>query len=305
MTTGSTRFIKPNFLIIGAAKCGTTSLYHYLRSHPEVFMPERKEPSFFVPEAGGFDSWEQYLNLFKKAEGYKRIGEASVSYLMDQSAPQKIKDKLGANIKIIILLRNPVDMAYSNWGHQTRAGTETLSFLDALLDENRRLTDPLFKQSCRTWFYNVTYITRAKYYEQVRRYFDIFDRNNIAIYIFEEFFRPSLPLYPELCKFLGISDKHCPEEKVHNMAGSVHSIIIRRILNEKMAWKEPLKLIIPSKLRKLMMDWLAKYNYKEQALSDLSGETINIIRNNVKDDIYNLAILINRPDLPEIWNFEQ
>jgi len=296
--------IKPNFLIVGAAKSGTTSLYQYLRRHPQVFMPDRKEPSYFVPEAGGIGDWKTYLNLFEAAKGYPRVGEASVSYLMAPEAPGKIAAALGRSVKIIILLRDPVAMAYSNWGHQVREGNESASFLDALRDETRRLRDPFFSSESRTWIYNRTYIERARYLPQVKRYLDTFGTDNVAVFLFEEFFASGMPLYAELCLYLEIDDSYRPENKAYNRAGTVRSEYVRRVLHERMSWKEPLKRVIPQPVRRTVMGALAHVNRVERPLPELPKEAASLIRSALKHDVAGLCELLDR-DLFATWGFDE
>lgn len=107
---------KPDFFIVGAAKCGTTAMYEYLKEHPEIFMPEdAKEPNYFGSDMNYKSSRlteEQYLSLFSDAKNEKRIGEASVWYLYSKLAASEIKE-FCPSARIIIMLRNPVDMLYS------------------------------------------------------------------------------------------------------------------------------------------------------------------------------------------------
>ena len=124
------RHIMPNFLIVGAAKAGTTSLYEYMRQHPDIFMPEWKELSFFIGDSNGplhrVKKPGYYYMVFANANGYKAVGEASTSYLYDDAAPNIIRDNL-ATIKIIIILRDPVAMSYSLYNHQVRKEGETMA----------------------------------------------------------------------------------------------------------------------------------------------------------------------------------
>ena len=145
----------PNFLIIGASKCGTTSLYYYLKQHPEISFSDLKEPKYFssvnesFPHNGIGDksvdkyaikSLTEYKSLFADLHN-KRVGEASPDtlYFYDKTA-SLIKETLG-DIPIIIMLRNPVKRAFSAFMYLKRDSREKLSFRDGLLAENRRLKD--------------------------------------------------------------------------------------------------------------------------------------------------------------------
>jgi len=127
----------PNFLIIGAAKSGTTSLYHALKQHPKIFMSPVKEPNFFALEGGELNypqgtvdprylaqcitTKEEYNQQFEGVSNEIAVGEASPIYLYHPQAPVRIKNCL-PNVKIIVILRNPIERAYSNFLHHIREG---------------------------------------------------------------------------------------------------------------------------------------------------------------------------------------
>src|SRR3712207_4104321 len=127
----------PNFLVIGAMKSGTTALYYYLEQHPEIYMSPVKEPNFFSQEnaADTVTHIGTYEQLFKGASGKKAIGEASHSYLYEPRAAAEIR-RYVPKVKLIAILRNPIDRAYSHFLHMVRSGTEPLDdFAQALREE--------------------------------------------------------------------------------------------------------------------------------------------------------------------------
>src|ERR1700753_3266246 len=133
--------ILPNFLIVGAAKSGTTSLFHYLKQHPDIFLPEFKEPHFFVSALvkNKVYSWieekQEYENLFAGASAYHKRGEASVTYLYYYKiAIPNILSLLGRSTKIIVILRNPVERALSayNYTYKNNPSENNPSFEKAL-----------------------------------------------------------------------------------------------------------------------------------------------------------------------------
>ncbi|MGA3007063.1 MAG: sulfotransferase domain-containing protein, partial [Opitutaceae bacterium] len=152
----------PNFLIVGAARAGTTSLWQWLRGHPQVFMTRYKEPAFFVHNFGVFNQ-EKYLSLFKAGRGKPCIGEASTAYLSSPESPPWIHDVLG-RVKIIMVLRNPVARAYSMYCWLTMIGLEPLAtFEEALTQESRRMTSLPFRQNCPIDFHNYQYFNAGLY----------------------------------------------------------------------------------------------------------------------------------------------
>ena len=183
----------PNFLIVGAAKCGTSSLHNYLNQHPEVFMPSYnieginvKEPQFFVKKMvinrihSGVWDWESYKDLFKQAQNYQAIGEASVFYLYYfEEAIKNIKQYLTNEVKIIIILRNPINRAFSAHQHVSRSIKENLSFEDAIALEEKRLMNN------ETLTPMVMYKGMGLYCAMVKVVLESF--NNVHIILYDDF----------------------------------------------------------------------------------------------------------------------
>ena len=218
----------PNFLIVGAAKAGTTSLYEYLRQHPEIFMPLWKELSFFIGDPFGplhkVKRPQYYDKVFAQAKNQTAVGEASTSYLYDEAAPGIIKEKLGS-IKILIILRDPVAMSYSLYNHQVRREGETIESFEAALDaEARRKNDPDFKKNCSGWHANYYYYQRGLYFQQVKRYIDTFGKDNVKIILFDELADDPVREVQQIFRFLGVDDTFVPVIKVHNPAGGILNI---------------------------------------------------------------------------------
>jgi hypothetical protein len=220
--------MKPNFLIVGAVKSGTTSLYEYLKQHSDIFMPEWKELSYFI---GDFFSplhrvktSHFYYKVFSKADNQSAVGEVSTAYLYDIDSPKLIEKELG-KIKIIILLRDPPAMSYSLYNQQLRREGETVeSFEKALEREETRRADPDFRKKCYGWHANYYYYQRGLYFNQVKRYLDTFGKDNVLVILFEELAIETLSVVKHTFQFLGVDDTFIPEIKVHNPAGTILNI---------------------------------------------------------------------------------
>jgi hypothetical protein len=196
--------VLPNFLIVGAAKAGTTSLYYWLKQHPDVFMSEIKEPSFFVNNYGMSDQ-DKYISLFQPGKGKKAVGEASVAYLVAPESSQLIYNLLG-KIKIIILLRNPVERALSLYAWMVMEGYEWLtSFEQGLLQESKRFIDQKFRINNPEFFWDYMYFRSGLYFEQIKRYIDLYGKELVKIVIFEELVNQPYLIYQEICNFLEIN----------------------------------------------------------------------------------------------------
>lgn len=288
--------VKPNFLIIGAAKSGTTTLYEYLRQHPEVFMPDWKEPAFFAPaEAGGVQDEAAYLALFEGAQGRKAVGEASVAYLYAAEAPRRIAGFLGTDTKLIVILRRPADMAYSNWAHQFREGYENMPFEKALAHEEERLADPAFFSRTGAWAANLAYRGRARYRNQLEPFLALFPRENIKIYLYNEFFKPDLPLWGDLCAFLGISPGFSPAQNRHNTGWQPRFHGIQAFLNRPSAVKSAFKRILPPALRDRIRETATHLNRSATPLPPLDPELRKKLEAEFANDVRWLEQLLQRP----------
>jgi hypothetical protein len=209
----------PNFLIIGSAKGGTTSLYSYLQQHPQVFMSVPKEPTFFGNEGpellynGPYDEHrayhsktitdlKNYTAIFDNVKDEKAIGDASIFYIYLPKAPEQIK-KYVPKAKMFAVLRNPADRAYSAYLHTVRQGREPRSFEEALKLEPERIQqkwNPL-------WHFKAM----GFYYEQVKRFYDMFGREQVHIYLYEDLRNNPLRLIKEVFEILEVDTSFTPD----------------------------------------------------------------------------------------------
>jgi hypothetical protein len=219
----------PNFFVIGAQKAGTTSLYYYLRQHPQVYMSPIKEPFFFdhkinargevVREQFGgpgpphvkFANLGEYRTLFRGVSGEKAIGEASVLYIYAPGTAERIK-RYVPEAKVIALLRNPADRAYSAFLHAVRIGREPLTdFSQALREEEDRIRDK--------WHYAFHYRNRGLYHAQLERYYEVFGREKVGVWLYEDLSVDPIGVVQSALRFLGVDDTFTPDVSTkHNPA---------------------------------------------------------------------------------------
>lgn len=205
----------PNFLILGAAKSGTTSLYHYVGQHQDVCLSQPKEPLFFESEyeRGLTFYWERY---FKEWSGQSAIGEARVYNLYLPYVPDRIRESL-PHARLIAVLRDPVDRAYSHWWHRYTRRIERLSFEDAVADNLETLrAGPRFEgeAGAREWqrglFKNMngtrfrTYLDVGYYADQLGRYLERFPREQLEVLLYEDLVRDPAAMARELWSFLDV-----------------------------------------------------------------------------------------------------
>jgi hypothetical protein len=203
----------PDFIIIGTQRGGTTSLYRYLAAHPEIGQASRKEVHYFDRYYENGMDW--YLAHFPLRGEYRLVGEASPFYIFHPEVPERILTAVPL-AKFILLLRNPVDRAYSQYQMKVERGLETLSFEEAIEREPERLAttdDPLDP----AWRHH-SYLARGVYVDQIKRWFDRFPRNQFLIIKSEEFYAEPVQILHQTQGFLGV-EPHSPAAlKVYHQA---------------------------------------------------------------------------------------
>ncbi|HEX8199102.1 MAG TPA: sulfotransferase [Isosphaeraceae bacterium] len=219
----------PNFLILGAAKAGTTALYHHLRQHPQIGMSRIKETNYFALMGEPVDfrgpgdrefigrfsvtTLDDYRDQFRHCAATPAVGEASPLYLYSPKAAHGIRHFV-PDAKLIVILRDPVDRAYSAFLHLVRDGREpVIDFGEALRREEERIAD--------RWEHIWHYRRMGFYHEQLSRYFVAFDRAQIRIYLYDEFHADPLGVLRDVFRFLGVDEGFAPDTSVRHNAASV------------------------------------------------------------------------------------
>jgi hypothetical protein len=307
---------KPNFFVVGTVKGGTTSLHQYLSQHPQLFMSPIKETNFFSRfdinennfsrdyahdinidlkhyllsdmkepiHIAHINNESDYLKLFKNATNQLAIGEISNSYLLYEKAPVEIF-KFDPKAKIIMMLRNPIKRAFSQFVMNQRLGkTLKNNFLEEILeDDNKKI---------RGWGANHQYLFVGNYYEQVKRYYEIFPKEQIKILFYDDYQKNPNETIKEVYAFLGINTDFVPDfSKKLNEAGVPKFKKLNYFINQFgiISWakrKFPRKLREPFK--KLM------YSSNEKDIPTITMEEIEWLNNYYREDISKLGKLINK-----------
>lgn len=200
----------PNWLCVGVPKAGTTSLYSCLKDHPEIWIPESKETHFFSsPDYEKGMDW--YLDKFYKgADPAKAVGELTPKYLIHKDAPRRIQSKLKKDIKLLVILRHPIDRAWSHYCHSYERfrkfsfrPTEDLSFEQALEAEPERLSMP-DEYSWTHGMWNAYYYT-GLYATHLKNWFSVFDREQFLIMTLEDLIDNTRETVDNIADHLGIA----------------------------------------------------------------------------------------------------
>ncbi|CAI8254311.1 MAG: Uncharacterised protein [Cryomorphaceae bacterium] len=282
----------PNFLIVGAAKCGTSSLHNYLNQHPDVFMPsyneqgmKAKEPRFLIKDLvkdrlhNGVWDLESYQALFNNVVNEKAIGESTVLYLYYYNeAIKNIKKYLGDDVKIIIMLRNPVDRAFSAYTHVSRSLKEPLSFEEALEVEENRLENDI------TLTPMVMYKDMGLYHNMVSAYIENF--KNVHVVMHEDFLQNTKAVVKLTLAFLGIlRSVELDTDSKYNVGGkSWRFSFLKQFFMKDNVIKKELRVIFPKTLRKRFRVFL-EYFLKEKVKPIKPGtkkELISFFRSDVE-----------------------
>ena len=255
----------PNFLIIGAAKAGTNALYHYLRQHPQIYMSPWKEPKFFAFEteadlgfraANGRDApvnasvildQAEYEELFDDArDGELARGEASTHYLYVEKSPGRIKTLI-PDARLIAVLRNPVDRAFSSYQHLVRDDLEPLDFGAALDAEPQRIAEH--------YAYLYRYTDMGFYSQQLDRYEKTFPENQLCVLLYDDLRSDPEETCRRIFSFLGVDEDFVPDMSgEYNRSGVPKNRVMHRLLNPSAPMKRRLWNVTPRFARERLLD---------------------------------------------------
>ncbi|SJN57337.1 Sulfotransferase domain protein [Vibrio ruber DSM 16370] len=285
--------MKIDFIVVGAAKSGTTSLFYYLNNHPDIFIPDVKECRFFSKldknfkglgaeyySNEGITDDNDYRNLFAGNED-KVCGDISNDYLYYSTRSiENIKKYVGTQVKIIIILRNPVERAFSSYMHHIREGWETLSFREALDHEEQRLAD--------NWGWTYHFKRAGLYSQSVKEYIDNFD--NVKIYTYEDL-RNLDWLLNDICSFLNVDENVINVSSVEkfNESGRPRSKFIHDFSNGRGIFANIIKPIVKYLIPKSLI------NKAKRKISN-----VNLIRESIKSEDKNYLIYYYKNDIHKL-----
>lgn len=287
---------RPNFFIVGAPKCGTTAMNDYLARHPDIFMA-KKEIHYF-----GSDlktkykvTYTEFLDYFKSSNDKKVIGEASVWYLFSQMAAKEIKDFSPA-AKILIMLRNPVDVLYSLHSQHLYDGNEDVTdferaiSLDAERKKGNKLPDSVDYTELPP------YIDSVLFADQVKRYLDAFGEENVRIILYDDFVKNTDDAVAGTLKFLGLANINTGEYRVINLNKSIRLFFLHRLIkNPPPRLRKIVRIILPFKaVRHHIMSYFSRLNIKYKKRKKMDDQLRLRLKEKLAEDISSLSKIIKR-----------
>lgn len=286
---------QPNFFILGAAKAGTTALAAYLGQHPRIFMSPVKEPHFFTLEnespifvdAGdakrAVTRWNEYQALFEGCRDEVAIGEASTSYLHSEKAAAGLHARF-PNARMIAVLRQPIERAYSAYVMYRRDNRESHDdFLQAIEHDQ----DAKHYRS-----EGGVYLTRSYYYDALKRYIDLFGRENVQIHLYEDFQRQPQQMLDRLCSHIGVDTFQPDMSRSHNVGGLHKSHTVKQLLTRPNPLRFIARTLLPEPIRVKGRERIKRLALK--SAPPLNAEIWTHLLDRYRDDILRVQDLIGR-----------
>ncbi len=292
-------------MIIGAGKSGTTALYEYLSEHPDVFMSPVKETNFFALEdtemvdpkddpeqmyhyPWSITDWGDYNKLFDDVTTESAIGEVSPMYLYSDRAALSIKERL-PSMKLIVILRNPVDRLYSRFMHLAR--------------ENRKPSDKFEDALNRgsIWWKRNDLVKEGFYFKHLKTYYQLFDKDQIQVILYDDFKTDPLKVVQNIYDFIGVNNWYEPDFNTeYNVSGIIKNPALDRLIGQKSVIKELAGKMSP-KIKEAVTNnqqlkkWVNQLRKKNLVKVPISTETRNaMIQEIYGHDIERLQELINQ-----------
>ena len=279
-----------NFYCVGAQKAGTTTLHDILKQHPDVFLPETKEAHFFDDDEKYKLGLNWYFNTFFEDYSNERVcGSCNPEYIYFKKVPKRIYKAFGSNIKLIFILRQPVDRAYSHYLMSKRRYIEELAFEDALAQEATRIEKDYFSKT------HFSYKTRGFYAEQIKHYLNYFPKENMMFVRFEDdFIKNKSKTIKAIFQFLEIKDIDLDVDIKSNAARSAHFKFMQSFIYKQNMIKSFFSLFVNQEFKNKIRSWVYALVMKPEKKKSLSLEFRNNLLKEYESDIKELEKITNK-----------
>lgn len=301
----------PDFFVVGHPKSGTTALYEMLRQHPQIYMPDVKEPSFFVPEVlvSRPRTMDSYLSLFEAARPDQRIGEATPSYLWSETAAERIAE-LRPDARIIAILREPASFLRSFHLDMLRINAETEKDLASALalEDVRRAGRSIPPDSTRPEW--LLYSEHLQYVTQLRRYHAVFPREQVLVLIYEDYRADNQETVRRIMRFLDVDSSYPVRSVESNAATRVRSPRLLAASRAVSLGRRPaprrakaaIKLLTTRRLRRRAL--VVQRRVLRGGVPEPDERLMLELRRRFKGEVVTLSEYLNR-DLVKFWGYDQ
>jgi hypothetical protein len=284
---------KPDFIIAGAPRSGTTAMYDYLRVHPQIAMSSYKEPHYFGSDLAGLqfevfrNKRDKYLKLFENAGDALVRGEGSIYSLFSHRAAQEMQ-AFNSDMRIVLMLRNPVEVLHSLYYHVKLTGDIRYKTFETMLEDTRTISADE-KVNSRLRFLSGEGV---HYAQQIQRFWDVFDKDQVHIIIYDDFRADTARIYQETLAFLDVDTGFRPETfEIINPAKQARNRFVSRIISNpsliKIGSKIPFISIPIYRLIKVL-------NAKKLKREPLLPETKQQLQRELYDDVVTLSDMLGR-----------
>ncbi len=283
----------PNFLIIGAPRCGTTSMYHYLKAHPQIFMSAVKEPRFFIysrtsrtlPDNKSVSTLDDYERLFDEVDDEVAIGEATPTYIGRPDVADKIKELI-PDCKLIAILRNPSERAISHYQLFVAQAKDTRSLEDVIAHERQLM--PINELDFQT------YLSFGLYFTHLTRFLERFPAHQLHIELFDDVIQDTPAALARIYTFLDVTSSFLPDTlNIYNAYQIPRSSRLRDWLAQDSFVKRVYQRIVPTRVRQKATNSLHQMNSKDKA-TVISPNLHHDLRDFFREDTLRLQDLIQR-----------
>lgn len=283
---------KPNFFIVGAPKCGTTSMSAWLSCHPNIFMSEIKEPHFFNSDMNhrGFSDLHLYERLFSRAEAsHLAVGEASVWYMYSQVAINNILE-YSVDAKFIVMLRNPVDMAYSLHEQMVFSHYEDVTTFEQAWElQGERLRGEKIGRWCVEPKF-LLYGAACSLGEQLQRLYSSVATDQVLVIFLDDVKKDAQNEYSKVLKFLNVTENVSVQFDVHNSAKERRSTLV----SNAVLWLTSIRKHIYFDFRIDFLNKIERFNRKERRRTSMKLETKSMLKRYFEKDICLIEQLTGR-----------
>ena len=288
--------LKPNVFIVGAPKCGTTSLYASLKQHPDIFMSEIKEPQYFAADTlqcqRRIRTLPEYMDCFAAANEEERIGEASTAYLGSPSAAWGLK-KFNPNAQIIVMLRNPIDVMYSLHSERLFDNMEHIWDFELAINSTETRTwraGPFKKQPViRMGYREVTHFS-----EQLERYFEVFGRESVHVIIYEDLKMDFEGVYERVLRFLNVRPVSQPRVEL-NANKKARSQYLQAFLDHPPRWIHgAMRSLVPDKIRPSLVHCFNKANVVTEPRPPMDERLRKRLQKEYEQEVVQLSAILQR-----------